>query len=272
MHSTDTFVDIHCHLLPGLDDGAVDLTESLAMARMAVEEGIRTIVCTPHQLGSFANRTDSIRQGVALLQQELIRAGISLTVLPGADVRIEPDMVARLARDEILTLADKGSVLLELPHELYFSLEPLVEDLGRAGYRALLSHPERNAGILANPAVLEPLVKGGCLLQITAGSLLGLFGRRPQQLSEDLVRRRAVHCIATDAHDTLRRAPRMRDAFARAAELSSVEFARALCSTNPAAIAAGQPLGHANPRRPPREKKTPVPFFERWLPFGRTAR
>ncbi|HEY2893315.1 MAG TPA: CpsB/CapC family capsule biosynthesis tyrosine phosphatase [Pirellulales bacterium] len=272
MHLPDTFVDIHCHILPGLDDGAVDLTESLAMARMAVEEGIRTIVCTPHQLGSFANRTDAIRRGVALLQAELHQAEVPLTVLPGADVRIEPDMVARLARDEILTLADNGSVLLELPHELYFSLESLVEDLCRAGYRAVLSHPERNAGILANPAVLEPLVKAGCLLQITSGSLLGVFGRRPQQLSEDLVRRRAVHCIATDAHDTLRRAPRMREAFQRAIELSNVEFARALCSTNPAAIATGQPLNHANVRKSPHRKKTPVPFFERWLSFGRTAR
>jgi protein-tyrosine phosphatase len=268
MQLPDTFVDIHCHLLPGLDDGAVDLTESLAMARMAVEEGIRTIVCTPHQLGSFANRSHAIRQGVAALQTELQRAGIRLKLLPGADVRIEPDMVARLARDEILTLGENGSVLLELPHELYFSLESLVEDLGRAGYRAVLSHPERNAGILANPAVLEPLVKAGCLLQITSGSLLGIFGRRPQQLSEDLVRRRAVHCIATDAHDTLRRAPRMRDAFARAIELSDVDFARALCSSNPAAIATGQPLKGARARKPAQRERSGL---SRWLSFGRTA-
>src|SRR4051812_22023018 len=113
MQLPDPFVDIHCHLLPGLDDGAVDLTESLAMARMAVQEGIRTIVCTPHQLGSFANRSDAIRQAVFALQAELHRAGVPLKVLPGADVRIEPDMVARLARDEILTLGENGSVLLE---------------------------------------------------------------------------------------------------------------------------------------------------------------
>jgi len=127
------FVDIHCHMLPGLDDGAVNLGVSLAMAEMAVADGIATVVATPHQLGNYArNRGDTIRAYVARFQRELDARRIPLRVLPGADVRIEPDMVERLVGGDVVSLADlRRHVLLELPHELYVPLEGLLA-LGRA--------------------------------------------------------------------------------------------------------------------------------------------
>ncbi len=179
MHPLEPFVDIHCHLLPAIDDGAASWDESLAMARMAVADGTGIIVATPHQLGAFShNSAAAIRLAVEQLQSRLDAEQIPLRVLPGADVRIEADLVARLARDEVLSLGDNGHyVLLELPHEMYFPLDRLLAELSAAGYRGILSHPERNEGILADPEVLGPLVAQGCLLQITADSLQGVFAR-----------------------------------------------------------------------------------------------
>ena len=159
-NSCPAFVDIHCHLLPELDDGAGDWDESLAMARLAVSEGIRTVIATPHQLGSYGrNRGDAIRAQVARLRQLLDDHGVPLEVLPGADVRIEPDLVGKIRSGDVVTLADhRRYVLLELPHEVYLPLDRLLGELKVAGLVGILSHPERNQGILGQPRVLEGLL------------------------------------------------------------------------------------------------------------------
>ncbi len=239
---TISFTDIHCHLLPGIDDGAKDWDDALAMARIAADDGIGTIIATPHQLGSFGhNRGDDIRQLVNQLQQQLDSASIAIQVLPGADVRIEAEMFARLISGDVLTLADlRRHVLLELPHELYLPLQPVIDELARHGIIGILSHPERNQGILRRPELIAPLVDRGCLMQITAGSLCGTFGPECQQMCEWLLAEGLVHFVATDAHGPRSRRPLMRRAFERVAELTSHEMAIALCGENPAAIANGQ--------------------------------
>ncbi len=237
-----TFVDIHCHLLPGIDDGAKDWDESLAMAHLALDDGTTTIIATPHQLGNFGhNRGDEILGRVGELQVRMNQAGLPLKVLPGADVRIEPDMVGRILSGEVLTLGDRGRhVLLELPHELYLPLEPVIEDLRRHNMVGILSHPERNEGILRKPDVLSPLVEAGCLLQITAGSLCGTFGSACRQLSEWLLTEGLVHFVASDGHGPRSRRPLLRRAFDRVVELADETTAIQLCSQNPAAVAEGQ--------------------------------
>jgi protein-tyrosine phosphatase len=249
------WVDLHCHMLPGVDDGAGSWEESLAMARLAVEDGtIRTVV-TPHQLGRYAGNTAAtIRERTSQLQQRLHEAEIPLLVLPGADVRIEPDLVARLGAGEVLTLADRGRhVLLELPHELYFPLQPLLTQLDRAGYVGVLSHPERNRGLLAHPVLLTGLVSAGCLLQVTAGSLLGNFGAESQRLAEWMLHQRLVHIIASDAHAAATRRPLLRRAFDRTVALTDVETARRLFSIFPRRISEGRdiPSGRVSPPRRP---------------------
>ena len=241
---TASFVDIHCHILPGIDDGPGDWDESLAMARQAFEDGTTTIIATPHQLGSYGcNDGDAIRRGVAELGQRLAAAGVPLKVQPGADVRVDGRLVEQLLSGEALTLGDhRRHVLLELPHELYLPLEPLLERLGRFNITAILSHPERNEGILRRPGVLEPLVEAGCLMQITAGSLCGSFGEACQRLAETLVARGLVHFVATDGHGAKSRRPLMRGGYERVIELGGVEMAAALCRENPALVAAGQPV------------------------------
>ncbi|MGI9457691.1 MAG: tyrosine-protein phosphatase [Aeoliella sp.] len=239
---SDGWVDIHCHLTPGIDDGAKSGAESIAMAQMAVAEGTRTVICTPHQLGNFRhNRGDEIRRQVQSLQELLNANRVPLVVLPGADVRIEDDMMSLLASGEVLTLGDLGKhVLLELPHDLYFPLESILDGLSKLGMVGILSHPERNRGILREPAVMEPLIDAGCLMQITTGSLTGSFGPDCQRLADQLVSRGHVHFLATDAHGAKARRPLIREAYARAVELAGEKAATTMCQTNPRLVAEGR--------------------------------
>jgi len=249
------WVDIHCHLTPGIDDGAKNESESLAMARMAVAEGTQTVICTPHQLGNFRpNRGDDIRQRVQALQELLNTHRVPLVVLPGADVRIEDDMMGLLASGEVLTLGDLGKhVLLELPHELYFPLEPVLDLLRKQGLVGILSHPERNHGILRDPSVIEPLVRAGCLMQVTTGSLTGSFGPDSARLAAQLVSRGQCHFLATDAHGPKARRPLFREAHSRATELAGKRVADTMCESNPRLVAEGRevPAGalDVEPRR-----------------------
>jgi len=236
-----SFVDIHCHMLPGLDDGAVNLGVSLAMAEMAVADGISTVVVTPHQLGNYTcNQGATVRAFASRFQRELAQRGIPLRVLPGADVRIEPDMIQGLRSGDVVSLADRRRhVLLELPHELYVPLGGLLDALQSAGMIGILSHPERNQGILREPHLVEELVDAGCLMQVTAGSLVGSFGPQIRDFSEWLVGEGLVHFLATDAHGVESRRPIMSRAFHRATELVGRTQAEDLCCLNPTAVAEG---------------------------------
>lgn len=259
MQPRQPLVDIHCHLVPGIDDGAQSWAESLEMARMAVEDGITTIIATPHQLGGYAHVSgEQIRHATAELQQYFGDRRIDLTVLPGSDVRVESDLTARLASGEVLTLGDWGKhVLLELPHELYFSLDGCLDSLARASITGILSHPERNQGLLRKPEQVGKLVGRGCLMQVTAGSLLGRFGPRCQQMAEHIVRSGWAHFVATDAHGAKVRRPLMQRAFTRVAELVNQQTAEELCCRNPALVARGEPV--------PLEGNMPAKPKSRWF-------
>ncbi len=247
------FVDIHCHLLPAIDDGSTDWETTLAMARMAVEDGIETIVVTPHQLGNFAhNRGDDIRARTTQLQEVLDDHSIPLRVMPGGDVRIEDGMIEKLVSGEVMSLGDlRRHVLLELPHELYFPLEGVLASLQRHGMTGILSHPERNRGLLQEPSLLPRLVDAGCLMQVTAGSLMGTFGPDSQGLAEWMLGERLIHFLATDAHGPKSRRPLMGRAAERVAKLADAQTADDLCKHNPALVAQGQlvPSGRRAPVR-----------------------
>ena len=237
-----SFADIHCHILPGLDDGPRDWDESLAMARLAVADGTSTIVATPHQLGNFSqNRGVDIRPRVIELQQRLDAAAIPLRVLPGGEIRIEPGLVDGLARDELLTLGDhRRHVLIELPFEIYLPLDPILDDLSRRKLVGILAHPERNDGLLRRPELLAPLVDAGCLTQLTAGSLCGTFGPESKELAEWLLEMGLVHIVSSDGHGTRSRRPLLLRAHERIESLIDRQTADDLCNHNPARIAAGQ--------------------------------
>ncbi len=242
MTRTSAFVDIHCHLIPEIDDGSKSAAESLAMARMAAADGIRTIIATPHQLGNYASNSGAmIRQRAADLQAFLHSHQVDLQVLPGADVRIEENMFAGLRQGTVLSLGDQQKhVLLELPHEVYLPTLPIVDRLRNLGLTAILSHPERNQGILRQPHVVSELVQHGCLMQVTAASVLGTFGLPCQQFAEWMFSKDLVHFVATDAHGAKSRRPLLRRCYERVKELSGASTAAAVCCHHPQAVADGQ--------------------------------
>ena len=208
------------------------------MAEMAAADGIVAIVATPHQLGNYPHITaENIRMQIARLQSMLEQKGIGLELLPGADVRIDPDLTGKILSGEVLTLADRRRhVLLELPHELYIPLDRLLGDLHSAGMTGILSHPERNQGIINQPKILSNLVNQGCLLQVTAGSLTGMFGSRIQNFAESMVEQGFVDFIASDAHGIKHRTPLLSQAFDRVVKLAGYDTAIDLFCRNPARV------------------------------------
>jgi protein-tyrosine phosphatase len=244
------FFDIHCHIVPGIDDGASDITESIAMARMAEQDGTKSLVATPHQLGTNSHvTTTAIREGVAGLQAALDHTGIEVSVVPGADVRIEPELPKLLKQGKVVTLADQGKhVLLELPHDTYIPLDPILAALDKQGLVGILSHPERNRGIIKHPEVMDDVVAAGGLLQITAGSLTGAFGSSPQRIAEYCVENRLIHFIASDAHDTKKRPFGMRAAYEVIVEMADEHLAELVCCENPARVVGGYDIECRGPR------------------------
>jgi protein-tyrosine phosphatase len=207
-------IDLHSHLLPGIDDGAKDLATSLAMARVAAADGISTIACTPHILpGVYNNGGPLIRRAVARLAESIAKAGIPITLVTGADVHIAPDLVAQLRDGRALTLNDSRYLLLEPPHHVVPPrLDDLVFNLQAAGYVPILTHPERLSWIEGHYDLIRRLVSNSVLMQITAGSVMGGFGRRPRYWAERMLDEGFCHLLATDAHNTEQRAPCMAEA------------------------------------------------------------
>ena len=218
--SGDTLIDLHCHLLPGIDDGSKDLQMSLAMARMASSDGISIIACTPHILpGVYNNTGPAIRAAVARFRECVFEAGIPIRLVTGADVHIAPDLAVQLNDGRVLTLNDSRYLLLEPPHHvLPPRLEDLIFELQAAGYVPILTHPERLSWVEGRYDLIERLGYNNCLMQITAGSLTGQFGRRPRYWAERMLDDGLCHLVATDAHNTERRPPRMAEARALIAQ------------------------------------------------------
>jgi protein-tyrosine phosphatase len=207
-------IDLHSHLLPGIDDGSKDLAMSLAMARMAAADGISTVACTPHILpGVYNNSGPAIRKAVVRLSESIAEAGIPISLVTGADVHIAPDLDVQLHDGRALTLNDSKYLLLEPPHHvLPPRLEDLIFGLQATGYVPILTHPERLSWVEGHYDLIGRLVSSSVLMQITAGSVMGRFGRRPRYWAERMLDEGLCHLLATDAHNTEQRAPRMADA------------------------------------------------------------
>jgi protein-tyrosine phosphatase len=239
------FIDVHCHCLPHLDDGPESVEEALALCRKLVEDGVSTVVATPHQLGRFENRTGAraIRRATQQLNGELQERGIGLVVLPGAEVRVDERIDELLSRDEVLTLADAGRhLLLELPWDVLIDIEPLLLQLACRGVRTILAHPERNVPLLQHPQVLRGWLACGIGLQVTAASLMGDWGRHVKGAAWGLLTQGCRVCVATDAHDEASNGPHMTAAFQAIAARLGCNLAHLLCVENPARVIRGERL------------------------------
>lgn len=241
------FVDIHNHLLPGVDDGPRTIGEALEMARQAVAAGTDTLVATPHR-GWFLRRParpEAVREHVIALQDSLNRMQIPLTVLPGVEIKIGPRVARDLTEGEIGTLGDTGRwTLIEppfdhLPTDGLDSLQRVLD----AGFQVVLAHPERCAQIQRSLDFLESCAPLGIVFQITSGSLLGRFGSQAQRTAEAILSHAPDWklVLASDAHDLRERSTGLlgqaRDA---AAALVGPEEAQAMVDARPRAIVAGK--------------------------------
>lgn len=235
-------VDIHHHLLPGLDDGPNTMEASIAMARLAVAEGITHVICSPHANGHYEFDPAVNAAKTEELRTRLAEQNIPLKLGSGCDFHLSFDNVKRAqvapARFSINGL---GYLLVEVPdYGLPPGLTETFYELQLAGLTPILTHPERNPTLQNEPNRLIDWLRGGVLIQVTADSLTGHKGRYAERMAHDLLEKRWVHFLATDAHNATSRPPRLRDAHDLVATKYGVSYAHALCVTNPLAVFLGK--------------------------------
>jgi protein-tyrosine phosphatase len=235
-------IDIHQHLIYGVDDGSRDLEMSLAMARMAAADGVTRIVCTPHSSAAYPFQTDVVNERLAELR-EALHGEIELSL--ACDFHITQENVAEaIANPFRYSIDGKRYLLIEFPN---LNLSPgthrVMFELQTAGYRLIVTHPERYPFVHRNPHFIGQWLEQGCMMQVTAGALIGKFGPQCETLAKELLDRNWIHFIATDAHNPDRRPPNLKAAFDYVAKRSGLETARRLCVVNPQAAVEGKPLG-----------------------------
>lgn len=249
--------DIHCHILPDLDDGPKDLAASLEMARLATADGTHTIIATPHgaQVASLGGRP-ALEERMRAFCQAMQSQEIPLKLAMGVEYLLTLELVRDAQEGRAITLNGSRYLLVEIDFQQWppYTDEALFQ-VQLAGYTPILAHPERQATIQQTPALLEGLVERGVLAEVTGGSLLGDFGEKAQRSAEELVRRGLAHFIASDGHSPTRnRPPVMALARAALARLVGEETAHLLAVANPLAVMQGGPVATPRPVQSTRAK------------------
>ncbi|MBF0155030.1 MAG: capsular biosynthesis protein [Magnetococcales bacterium] len=239
--SPDGLIDIHCHILPSLDDGPDDLRLSLAMARCASASGTAILIATPHMTpGIYNNSLARIQQAAERFQECLRQEQIDLDLRWAADVRLSPELLSLVQKGELPTLNKTGPryyFLLEFPHDtIPPGSDRVVRRLLDLQHVPVLTHPERNSAICANPERLAPFMEMGCLSQLTAGSLAGEFGPNVYRCAVTLLEKEWAHVIASDAHDTMRRSPDLLGGVREAVRIVGQTRAMAMVTSIPKAL------------------------------------
>lgn len=238
-------IDIHCHILPGIDDGAETMEEAVSMARLAAESGVEGIIATPHFSGTeqdlkmFPHVLTRLRE----LQNALKEQQINLALYPGAEVLCSPE-TAKLAQKKLLpTLGNSNCVLVEFELDASAQyMDLMLDQLTRWGYCVILAHPERYDEIQKRPQGLQRWFEKGYLLQVNKGSVLGTFGTRTETVATDLLRRRLAHVIASDGHHADFGTNHMSAIAAWGREYLGSAYTKLLLQENPANILTGKPL------------------------------
>lgn len=220
-------VDLHCHLLPGVDDGSKSMAISLRLAKEATENGVTHALLTPHHMnGRYVNHKQDVIRRTAEFQKQLKNHDIPLKVFPGQEVRINGQLLEALDKDDIL-FADTGNryLMLEFPDDdVPHYTNQMIFDLQQRGITPVIVHPERNTKIMAQPDLLYQLLEKGCLSQITASSYVGTFGKKVEHFSRQLIEAGQGYVFASDAHDLPGRKYEMRQALKKLSQEFSSEL------------------------------------------------
>lgn len=230
-------IDIHHHLLWDQDDGSSTLENSLTMARMAADDGITHIACTPHANGTYDYVPEIIDEKIAHLQRLIDKEGIQLKLGRGCDFHMTYDNI-QLSQKEPARFSLNGGmyILVEIPdYALPRGLTETFYEMQVGGLIPILTHPERNPTLQKEPERVAEWLRGGVLVQVTAGSVTGRMGRRAEKMAHELLEKHWVHFLATDAHNTTSRPPKMSTAYEQVANRYGSEYARLLCVSNPLA-------------------------------------
>lgn len=249
-------VDLHCHILPGIDDGAQTMSDSIAMAKKAVEQGIDTIIVTPHyKNGKYDNQKPTILEKVDELQKKLSEEKIDLKILPGQEVRIHGELIDGFEHGEVQTLAGSSYVLVEFPSaSVPRYTEQLFFDMQMKGLTPIIAHPERNQQIIEQPNLLYQLINNGALSQVTAASVIGGFGKKIKNFTLQLIEANLTHFIASDAHNLHNRNFKMTEAFDLIHSIYDQDFVD-LLKENPALLAEGKNVYKEIPERIKKKKR-----------------
>ncbi len=253
-------IDLHTHILPGLDDGAKTIEESIQMCRVSYKDGVRTIVTTPHTLnGIYINDRETILRKVQelneVISQQLSvnqtneRNQIELRILPGADTHLSESTLSRLDQGKLMTVSDGGKYLfLEFPFQgIPYRAEEAIFQLMNRGIIPIITHPERNLEIGQRPHRYYEMIRTGCLGQVTAMSLTGKLGPKIKQVAERLLKKRLIHFIASDAHSTDGRPPILSEGVKAAERIVGKEEAQRMVTEYPQAILDGRRPNVAEP-------------------------
>ena len=234
-------IDIHHHLLYGLDDGPGDIETSLAMIDMAAKDGITHIVCTPHANARWAFNPEVSRQKIGELESR-IKSKVTLGL--GCDFHLSYDNIEDALRNrDKYTINGKQYLLVEFADlAIPANISDSFYEMLVAGLQPIITHPERNFTIQKHPERMKDWLRGGCLVQLTAASLTGRFGRTAQAMATQFLERDWVHFLATDAHNVQSRPPILREAYAIVAKRFGRETAERLCVENPRAAFYGEEL------------------------------
>lgn len=255
-------IDLHSHVLPGIDDGAASIESSLAIARAAVAAGTRTMVATPHVSWTYPNRSETIAALSRELRERLEAEQVPLEIFPGAEIALT--RAGDIDREELssLALGNSSWLLLEPPFTAAVTgLEATIMDLRGKGFQILLAHPERCPAFQREPSLLDSVVRNGVLTSITAGSLVGRFGGTVRRFSLEMVSQGLVHNVASDAHDCLWRPPGVRAELERAGLGSLSEW---LTCEVPAAILGDDPIPPRPSFQMPRAKRSLIGSRTLW--------
>lgn len=231
----ESYIDIHSHILPGIDDGSQDFDTSIQMLKQASTEGIIQIILTPHNKPGRHNAGFSIIESLlAELRRRMEDEGIAIKLHGGSELYYRNGLAEEIMEGKALTLAGSDYVLMEFnPMEDYDYIRYGVYSLMAEGYRPILAHVERYSKIVGEASRVEDLIEMGCYIQVNAGSVMGAFGLRTRFFTRRLLKERLVHFMATDAHDTKKRGSHIRECASFIAKKYGEDYARELLYENP---------------------------------------